>query len=46
LAACGQAPMVQINNDFHENLSIEKLDAIIDEIAAKTPTPAAGSTTR
>jgi NADH-quinone oxidoreductase subunit E len=37
LAACGQAPMVQINNDFHENLSIEKLDRIIDEIAAKTP---------
>jgi NADH-quinone oxidoreductase subunit E len=37
LAACGQAPMVQINNDFHENLTIEKLDRIIDELAAKTP---------
>jgi NADH-quinone oxidoreductase subunit E len=42
LAACGHAPMAQINNDFHENLSIEKLDAIIDEIAAKTPAPAVG----
>jgi NADH-quinone oxidoreductase subunit E len=39
LAACGQAPMVQINDAFHENLTIEKLDRIIDELAAKTPTP-------
>ena len=37
LAACGQAPMVQINDEFYENLTIEKLDRIIDEIAAKTP---------
>jgi NADH-quinone oxidoreductase subunit E len=37
LAACGQAPMVQINDDFHEHLTIEKLDRIIDQIAARTP---------
>ena len=28
LAACGQAPMVQINDDFYENLTLEKLDKI------------------
>ncbi len=34
LAACGQGPMVQLNDDFHENLTIEKLDRILDHIAA------------
>ncbi|HEX7477817.1 MAG TPA: NAD(P)H-dependent oxidoreductase subunit E [Polyangiales bacterium] len=43
LAACGQAPMVQINDDYHENLTLESLDRLIDEIAATTVvTPAAG----
>ncbi|MET0284691.1 MAG: NAD(P)H-dependent oxidoreductase subunit E [Polyangiales bacterium] len=41
LAACGQAPMVQINDDFHENLTLEKLDQIIAEYAQKTPAQAA-----
>jgi NADH-quinone oxidoreductase subunit E len=36
LAACGQAPMVQINDEYHENLTLESLDRIINEIAAKT----------
>lgn len=36
LAACGQAPMVQINDAFHENLTIASLDRILDELAAKT----------
>ncbi len=35
LAACGQAPMVQINDDYFENLDLEQLDRIIDEHAAK-----------
>jgi NADH-quinone oxidoreductase subunit E len=39
LAGCGQAPMVQINDDYHEDLTIEKLDAIIDELEAKTAAP-------
>ncbi len=30
LAACGQAPMVQINDDYFEDLTIAKLDKIID----------------
>jgi hypothetical protein len=28
--------MVQINDDFHENLTIESLDRLITEIASKT----------
>jgi len=36
LAACGQAPMVQINDQFHENLTVQKLDRVIDELARKT----------
>lgn len=36
LAACGQAPMVQINDDYFEDLTIEKLDGILDDIAART----------
>lgn len=30
LAACGYAPMVQLNDQFFENLTNEKLDAILD----------------
>lgn len=41
LAACGQAPMVQINDDFYENLTLEKLDQVLAQVAEKTPTPAA-----
>ncbi len=37
LAACGQAPMIQVNDDYYEDLTIEKLDAVLDQIAAKTP---------
>ncbi len=37
LAACGQAPMVQINDEFYENLTLEKLDQIIAQYAEKTP---------
>ena len=39
LAACGQAPMVQVNDQYFENLTITALDRILDEIAAKTPAP-------
>lgn len=34
LAACGQAPMVQIGDDYHENLTIEELDRIIDQYSS------------
>jgi NADH-quinone oxidoreductase subunit E len=36
LAACGQAPMVQINDDYYENLTLDSLNRLIDEIASKT----------
>ena len=35
LAACGQAPMVQINDYYYENLDTELLDRIIEAHAAK-----------
>jgi len=35
LAACGQAPMVQINDRYYENLNLELLDRIIDTHATK-----------
>lgn len=30
LASCGTAPVVQINDDYFENLTLEKLDRILD----------------
>ena len=42
LAACGQGPMIQLNDEFHEFLTVEKLDKIIDEAAAKTPSVKGG----
>lgn len=35
LAACGQAPMVQINDHYYENLDVELLDRIIQAHLAK-----------
>jgi NADH-quinone oxidoreductase subunit E len=32
LGACGTAPVIQINDDYYENLTIEKLDALLDEL--------------
>jgi len=32
LASCGTAPAIQIDDVFHENLTIEKLDQIIDSL--------------
>ena len=34
LAGCGYGPMMQIDDRFYENLTIEKLDAILDSIAS------------
>lgn len=41
LAACGQAPMVQINDAYYENLDVEKLDRIIDDLRARGATGSA-----
>lgn len=32
LGSCGTGPVVQINDDYHENLSIERLDKILSEL--------------
>lgn len=32
LGACIGAPMCQINRDYHEHLTVEKLDKILDEL--------------
>ncbi len=35
LAACGQAPMVQINDYYYENLDVKQLDRILEAHATK-----------
>jgi len=37
LAACGQAPMIQVNDEFYENLTLAEIDRIIAEYAKQTP---------
>jgi NADH-quinone oxidoreductase subunit E len=32
LAACGQAPMMQVDKDFHENLTLKDVDTILDRL--------------
>ena len=34
LASCGTAPVLTVNDEFHENLTPEKVDAILDRIGA------------
>jgi len=33
LGACGEAPVIQINSDYHTDLTVEKLDALLDRLA-------------
>jgi NADH-quinone oxidoreductase E subunit len=35
LGACGEAPVIQINNDYYTDLTTENLDSILDELAAQ-----------
>ncbi len=35
LAACGQAPMVQINDHYYEDLDVDRLDQILDACASE-----------
>jgi NADH-quinone oxidoreductase subunit E len=37
LAACGTAPAIQVNDDYFEDVTIEKLDALLDRLAATAP---------
>lgn len=33
LGVCGEAPIIQINNDYYTALTVDKLDAILDGLA-------------
>jgi NADH-quinone oxidoreductase subunit E len=33
LGVCGEAPIIQINNDYYTELTVDKLDAILDGLA-------------
>jgi len=37
LGACGTAPAMMINEDYHENLSIERIDEILAALGAGIP---------
>lgn len=32
LASCGTAPMMQVDRDYHENLTIEQVDVLLDRL--------------
>ncbi len=32
LGSCGTAPVVQVNNDYHENMSVEKMNQLLAEL--------------
>lgn len=32
LGSCDTAPVVQVNNDYHENMSVEKMDALLETL--------------
>jgi NADH-quinone oxidoreductase subunit E len=34
LASCGTAPMIQVDKDYHENLTLDRLDEILDRLRA------------
>jgi len=35
LGACGSAPVIQINDDYYENLDATKLDAVLDQLKGR-----------
>ena len=43
LAACGQGPMMQLNDAYHEHLTPEGLDAILDKARSQRDTRVAAS---
>lgn len=36
LAACGQAPMMMVDKTYHENLTLEQVDNILDDLVGKS----------
>lgn len=41
LAACGTAPAIQVNDDYFEDMTIEKLDALLDRLLGTVGGPSA-----
>jgi NADH-quinone oxidoreductase subunit E len=39
LASCGTAPMMQVDKDYHENLTRERLDQILTKLLQTTQAP-------
>jgi NADH:ubiquinone oxidoreductase subunit E len=35
MGSCGTAPMIAINEDYFENLSVQKVDEILDSLKSK-----------
>lgn len=35
LGACGTAPVIQVDDDYHEEMTVEKLDELLDRLAKK-----------
>lgn len=35
LGACGEAPVIQINSDYHTDLTVQKLDTLLDQLAVR-----------
>lgn len=35
LGSCGTAPMIQVNDEYHENLSLEKVDQLLNELGKR-----------
>ncbi len=35
LGACGEAPVIQINSDYYTELTVDKLDRVLDRLAAQ-----------
>lgn len=46
LGACCNAPMVQINDDFYEDLTVESFGRLLDDLAAGRPVKAGSQTGR
>ncbi|RMG43566.1 MAG: NADH-quinone oxidoreductase subunit NuoE [Acidobacteria bacterium] len=39
LGSCGTAPMMQVNDDYYEDMDIERVDALLDALAAGREPP-------
>lgn len=39
LASCGTAPAIQVNDDYHEEMTIEKVDRLIDDLRRQARSP-------